>query len=203
MIPSIQTSWTFPGVLSLPSALVVTGGQSIQVYTQKTGWYWSDQPLPILCSIVTLTIAGNICYALGVNFLGWTIYSPPLSLYVPIENILWDRNKTAPGMAYEYRDKMIYPSYRWKELPGGTPAFSLEATVLAGNLITIGKYGQQYDNVVRMYSLTNESWSSIGQLPDQVGDATITALSPTELLVTGKKQDGVLSVYRGSIKLFE
>ena len=106
-------------------------------------------------------------------------------------------------MAYEYRDKMIYPSYRWKELPGGTPVFSLEATVLAGNLITIGKYGQQYDNVVRMYSLTNESWSSIGQLPDQVGDATITALSPTELLVTGKKQDGVLSVYRGSIKLFE
>ena len=209
VIPSMQISRMFPGVLSLPSALVISGGgQSIEIYTEEKGWYWSNQPLPIPCTDVTLVVAGSNCYALGANYtkelllLDWTPYNPPLSLYVSTEDILWDRNKTVPGMAYEYRDKLIFPSYRWKELPGGTQAYSLVATVLAGNLLTLGKYGQRYDKLARMYSLSNESWCFIGELPDNFGGATITTLSSTNMLVTGKKQNGILSVYMGSVQLF-
>ena len=223
-IPNISMSRVFPEVLSLPSALVVAGGQSIQyyrdysgyywersieVYTQKTGWYWSDQPLPDSGTDLTLTASGNNCFVLMGNYskayiyLDWISHKSPLSLYVPIENILWDRNKTAPGRAYEYRDKLIFPSYRWKQLPGSrtSQASSLVATVLAGNLITLGAQRQKGDSLLRMYSLTNESWTKISQLPDNLDGATVTALSSTELLVTGNKEGGLLSVYRGFVQI--
>lgn len=222
-IPNMQMSRVFPEVLSLPSALVVAGGQSIhyyrdytgyywkrsiEVYTQKTGWYWSDQPLPDSGTDLTLTVSGNNCFVLMGNYskayiyLQWISHKPPLSLYVPIENILWDRNKTVPGRAYEYRDKVIFPSYRWKQLPGGrsSQASSLVATVLAGNLITLGAQRQK-DSFLRMYSLTNEDWTHISQLPDNLDGATVTALSSTELLVTGNKEGGLLSVYRGVVQI--
>ena len=223
VIPNMQMSRVFPKVLSLPSALVVAGGQSIQyytdykgyywrksieVYTQETGWYWSDQPLPDASTDLTLAISGNNCFVLGGNYskayiyLQWISHKPPLSLYAPIENILWDRNKTVPGSAYEYRDKLIFPSYRWRELPGGRSrqANSLVATVLAGNLITLGTVGRK-DNLLRMFSLTNATWTQISQLPDILDGATVTALSSTELLVTGNKEGGLLSVYRGSVQI--
>ena len=206
-IPNMQESRSFPAVLSLPSALVVAGGEaSIEIYTEDTGWYWSDHPLPNSCTDVTLNVAGNTCFALGGNYSREILSSDwfPLALYGPLENLLWDRNKTVPGMAYDYRNTMISPSYRWRNLPGGIQAYSLVATVLARNLLTLGKRGNQFDKQLRMVSLTNESWSEIGQLPDdlQVDSATMTALSSTELFVTGKKLSGFLSVYIGTIEIF-
>lgn len=206
-IPNMQESRSFPAVLSLPSTLVVAGGgASIEIYTEDTGWYWSDHPLPNSCTDVTLNVAGNTCFALGGNYSREMLSSDwyPLALYGPLENLLWDRNKTAPGMAYKYRNTIIYPSYRWRNLPGGPQAYSLVATVLARNLLTLGKRGNPFDKQLRMLSLTNESWSEIGQLPDglQVDSATMTALSSTELFVTGKKLNGFLSVYIGTIEIF-
>ena len=67
-------------------------------------------------------------------------------------------------------------------------ASSLVATVLAGNLITLGAQRQKDYSLLRMYSLTNESWTQISQLPDNLDGATVTALSSTELLVTGNKK---------------
>ena len=118
-IPDMQMPRVFPEVLSLPSALVVAGGQSMQyytdykgyhwlksmeVYTPETGWYWSDQPLPESCTDLSLSVSGSSCYVLGGNYtkayiyLQWSSHRPPskenTSWYVPIENILWDRNKT-------------------------------------------------------------------------------------------------------------
>ena len=73
-IPNISMSRVFPEVLSLPSALVVAGRQSIQyyrdytgyywersteVYKQKTGWYWSDQPLPDSGTDLILSVSGK------------------------------------------------------------------------------------------------------------------------------------------------
>ena len=206
VIPSMQTPMIRPGVLSLPSALVVASGRSLHIYTQETGWYWSDQPLPFSCTDVILTETGNTCFTIGgerfLTYWDWIYYDLPFSLYISTEDLLWDRNKAVPGMAYEYRDS-IFPSYRWRKLPGGTKAYSLAATILAGNLVTLGRHGQRYNNQVRMYSLTSESWSCIGQLPENLNDVTITALSSIELFVIGKKQDGVLSVYRGLIQLFQ
>ena len=222
-VPDMQMPRVFPEILSLPSALVVTGGQSMdyytsykgyhwlrsmEVYTADTGWYWSDQPLPESCTDLSLSISGSSCFVLGGNYskayiyLRWISHELPLSLHVPIENILWDRNKTTPGMAYEYREKIIFPSYRWKELPGGRSgqAVTLVATVLAGNLITLGSQGKKSDTYLRMYSLTDQSWTEISQLPGALEGPTVTALSSTELLVTGNKNNSrLLSVYRGTV----
>lgn len=224
VIPDMQMPRVFPEVLSLSSALVVAGGQSMQyyahyngyhwlksmeVYTPDTGWYWSDQPLPESCTDLSLSISGSSCFVLGGNYTKAYIYSQwishkqPLSLYVPVENILWDRNKTTPGMAYEYQEKVIFPTFRWKLLPGpgGRPnqANSLVATVFAGNLITFGTQGKK-DTHLRMYSLTDQSWTEISQLPGVLEGPTVTALSLTELLVTGNmNSSGLLSVYRGTV----
>lgn len=210
VIPDMPTSRKFPAVLSLSSALVIAGGEnSIAIYTQEMGWYWSNQPLSVPCTDVTLAVAGNTCYALAGNYTKELLQSDwfPLSMYVSTDDIFYDRDRVVQGTAYENRNELIYPSYRWRELPGGfsIQANSLVGTVFASNLVTLGKRSQPWNNTIRMYSFTKQSWTQIGQLPEDVhvGSATITALSSTVLLVTGKNQDGLLSVYIGSIQLLQ
>ena len=185
----------FPGILSLPSALIIAGGEnSISVYTKETGWYWSNQPLTVSCSDVALVTAGNSWLETipksSCNLTGFH------SMYISLNDLLYDRNKTVPGRAYEDRNELFSPSYTWKQLPGGfdTQANSLVGTVLAGNLVILGKRSQPWNSELKMFSFMQESWTRIGQLPDdlQVGTATIAALS-------GKKEDGLLSVYIGSV----
>ena len=210
VIPDMPISRTFPAVLSLSSALVIAGGEnSIGIYTQEKGWYWSNQPLSVPCTDVTLAVAGNTCYALAGNYTKEPLQSDwfPLSIYVSIDDLLCDRDEVKQGTAYKNRNELIYPGYRWRDLPGGfsTQANSLVGTVFASNLVTLGRRSQPWNGTIRMYSFTKQSWTQIGQLPEgvHVGSATITALSSTVLLVTGKNQDGLLSVYIGSIQLFQ
>ena len=98
VIPSMQTPMIRPGVLSLPSALVVASGRSLHIYTQETGWYWSDQPLPFSCTDVILTETRNTCFTIGgerfLTYWDWIYYDLPFSLYISTEDLLWDRNKT-------------------------------------------------------------------------------------------------------------
>ncbi len=206
VIPDMPIARTFPAVLSLPSALIVAGGEnSIGIYTSDTGWYWSNQPLVSPCTDVTLAVAGNRCYLLAGNYSKELLQSDwfPLSQYIAIDDILYDRNKVTPGNALKNRNELIFPSYRWKELEGGfnAQANSLVGTVLASNLITVGMRGQSSNKDVRMYSFSQKTWSWISVLPEeiQVNTVTITSFSPTKLLMTGRKTDGYLSVYIGSL----
>ena len=206
VIPDMPISRQFPAVLSLSSAMVVAGGErSIGIYTQERGWYWSNQPLSVPCSDVTLIATGNRCFTLAGNFTKEPLTSDwfPLSMYVSIDDLLYDRDKIVPGRGYEDRNELIYPSYRWRELPSGfsTQANSLVGTVLASNLVTLGKRSQPWNKEVRMFSLTQENWTQIGELPDDLraDTATIDILSSTDLFVTGKNHEGHLSVYIGSL----
>ena len=84
VIPDMPISRQFPAVLSLSSAMVVAGGEnSIEIYTQERGWYWSNQPLPVPCSDVTLLATGNKCFTLAGNFTKELLTSDwfPLSIY--------------------------------------------------------------------------------------------------------------------------
>ena len=206
VIPDMPTSRVYPAVLSLPSALVIAGGEnSIGIYTEEAGWYWSNQPLTSSCTDVTLAVAGSNCYVLAGNHTKELLQSDwfPLSQYVSTDHLLYDRNKVLIGTAYENRNLLLYPNISWKQLEGG---FSAQANTLIGtafvsNLVTVGRRSQSWNSTVRMYSLTQKTWVQIGELPSDllVGSATLTSLSSTHLLVTGRKQDGVLSIYIGSL----
>lgn len=209
-IPDMPTSRIFPAVLSLSSGLVIAGGeQSIAIYTRNIGWYWSNQPLSVPCTDVTLVVAGDIGYVLAGNYTKELLVSDwfPLSMYISIDDLLYNRNKVVPGRAFENRNDLIYPSYRWRNLPGGfsTQANSLVGTTFTRNLITLGVRSQQWNRAVRMYSLTEMSWIQIGELPSElnIASATIASLSSTtDFFVTGKEQDTKsLSVYIGSLQL--
>lgn len=204
-IPDMLTSRVFPAVLSLSATLVIAGGEnSIAIYTEETGWYWSNQPLSVPCSDVTLTVVGKNCYLLAGNYSKELSQSDwfPLSLYVSTVDLLYDRNKVTKGTAYENRNQLIYPSYRWRNLEGGfgAQASSLVGTAFSSNLVTVGKRGASWNSELRMYSLTRKTWVKIGHLPSgiRVNSATLTYLSSTNMLVTGRKHDGVLSIYIGS-----
>lgn len=211
VLPDMPISRTFPAVLSLSSTLIIAGGgeNSIGIYSSETGWYWSNQPLPVPCTDVTLAVAGRYCYALAGNYSKELLQKDwfPLSQYVSTEYLLYDRNKVTKGTAFECRNELMYPSYQWRDLEGGfsAQANSLIGTVFASNLVTVGIRSQSWNNSVRMYSLTQKSWVQIGQLPEgiQAGSATITSLPSFEnFLVTGKRKDGLLSVFIGSLELF-
>ena len=190
--------------------MVIAGGeQSIAIYTREIGWYWSNQPLSDSYTDVMLMVAGDICYVLAGNYRKELLQSDwfTLSMFVSIGDLLYDRNKVVPGTAFENRNELIYPSYRWRNLPGGfsTQANSLVGTTFARNLVTLGVRSQPWNSAVRMYSLTDESWISVGELPSELnaGSATVASLSSTVgFFVTGKGQTaGILSVYIGSVQL--
>ena len=206
VIPDMPISRQFPAVLSLSSAIVVAGGErSIGIYTQEKGWYWSNQPFPVPCSDVTLLATRKRCFTLAGNFTKELLASDwfTLSMYVSIDDLLYDRDNIVQGRAYENRNEFISPTYRWRELPGdySTQVNSLVGTVLASNLVTLGERGQPWNNEVRMFSLSQETWTPIGELPDDLraDTATLAALSSTNLFVTGKNHQGHLSVYIGSL----
>ncbi len=207
VIPDMPISRVFPAIATLPSALIVAGGErSIGIYTSETGWYWSNQPLSVPSTDVTLAVTSSICYLLAGNYSKELLQSDwfPHSQYIAIDDLLQDRNKVTPGSAFKNRNELIYPSYRWRQLEGGftMQANTLVGTVLAGNLITVGMRGQSWNNSVRMYSLSKGSWIQIGVLPEglHINTITIASFSPSELVVTGRKTgpDGYLSVYISS-----
>ena len=91
----------------------------------------------------------------------------PLSMYVSTDDLLKDMDETIPGKAYENRNDLFFSSYRWSELPSGfsTQANSLVGTVLASNLVVLGNRSQPWNIELRMFSLTQETWTQIGKLP--------------------------------------
>ena len=197
-IPCMPTARSFPGVLSLQSALVVAGGIdptgrlrwycgfcTVEIFKLDTSQWYSTDPLPTACYNTSLVAIGNTCYALGGH--SALPYVPLLNqaLYASVDDLLG--NAVPANQTSSHRGS----SDTWKTLPN-TPTYGPAATVLAGNLLAAG--GDKKE--MYLYSSETESWVYTGSLPcDSKEFGSIVSLSSLDILVIA---NGGNSVYKGT-----
>ena len=203
-IPSMPTARWSPGVLSLQSALVVTGGAAftytatVEIFKPDTSQWYRTDPLPTACYNLSLVAIGNTCYALGGAGGGSNLNQ---ALYASVDDLLGNAvpaNQTTHSGSSDIQSA-------WKTLPN-TPTYQPAVAVLAGNLLAIGgkktsKGGADMKKFY-MYSPSTNSWVYISDLPAPRSDTVAAVLSSTEVLLIGGR-DGIKvnMVYKGTLQL--
>ena len=220
-IPPVPTARRSPGVLSLQSALVVAGGltsdgrytDAVEIFKADTSQWYTTDPLPTACCLISLVATGNTCYALG----GYKDLSRlNQALYASVDDLL---HNAVPANQTTHSGSSDTQS-AWKTLPD-TPTYQPTAAVLAGHLLAVGgreteddvedDYEDDYEGVeggatmkeVYTYSPSTNSWIYISDLPAPRYRAGVAVLSPSEILVIGGRCDGgrVNTVYKGTLHL--
>ena len=203
-IPPIPTARYSPSVLSLQSALVVAGGYTVSSYTAAveifrsniSQWYRTD-PLPTVCSDISLVVIGNTCYALG----GYNGVYLNQALYASIDDLL---GTAVPANQTTHNGSSDTQS-AWKTLPN-TPTYGPAAAVLAGNLLAIGgeetSIGGAPKKEVYVYSLSANSWVYISDLSAPQSGTAVAVLSSTRIMVIGGWDgDSMNTVYKCTLIL--
>lgn len=188
-VPPMPTARDSPGVLSVPSALIVAGGDmsskrqetnAVDVFKTDTSQWHCTTALPTACQIVRLVAIGNRCYALG-GVKGSENFSQ--ALYASVDDLLHNQ-------IHSTHTSTSSTQSTWKTLPN-TPNYRPAAAVLAGSLLAIGgkktsrsKDGTDAKKEIYKYSHCTSSWIHISDLPIPLHtDAAV--LSSTEILVIG------------------
>ena len=196
----MPTARPLPSVLSLQSALVVTGGvpytTAVEVFRPDTSQWCKTDSLPVGCCLIPLVAIGNTCYALG----GSNDSYLNQALYALVDNLL--RNAVPANQTTHSGSSDTQSA--WKMLPN-TPTYRPAAAVLAGNLLAIGgnetSEGGAPKKEVYMYSPSTNSWIYISDLPAPRSSTAVAVLSSTEVLVIGGwgERERVNTVYQGTL----
>ena len=193
-IHPMPTSKFAPGVLSLPSGLLVAGGtnpfgsyvEAVEIFKADTSQWYRTDPLPTACREASLVIIGNTCYALG----GFK-YPSHLNqaLYASVDDLL--SNAVPADQTTDNSGSNIQSA--WKIL-ANTPNYGPAAAVLAGNLLAIGGKGSSEGELdkkeVYMFSPSTNAWIYFGDLPEPRSSTAVAVLSSTEFLVIGGRCEG-------------
>ena len=191
-IPPIPTARSFPGVLSLQSALIVAGGATLSFPASFTAvveifkpdssqWYRTD-PLPTACQTLSLIAYNNTCYALGGYNSGKSLDQ---ALYASTDDLL---SRVVPVNQTSYCSASSYTLSAWKALPN-TQTYRPTAATLGGRLLAIGGLktysGGGVMKGVYMYSPSTDSWSHVSDLPAPQSGVAVAVMSSREILVIG------------------
>ena len=214
-IPSMPTARASPGTLSLQSALVVAGGHmeeleyiieedtiaKVDIFKPDASQWYKTDPLPTPCCDVSLTVIGNMCYALGGLRRSFMITRLNQAHYASVDDLL---QNAVPAHQSSSDDTC---QSAWKKI-ADTPTYRPTAAVLAGKILAIGgsetSEGGAAKKEVYMYSPSASSWIYISDLPAPRYGAAAAVLSSTEIFVIGGwcgGHDRVRTVYKGTLQL--
>ena len=197
-IPPMPTARSSPGVLSLQSALVVEGGNTVsytaavEIFKLDTSQWYRTDSLPTVCYNISLVAIGTTCYILGAGL------PRNEALYASVDDLF---GNAVPANQTTHSHTSDTQSV-WKTLPN-TPTYGPAAAVLAGNLLAIGGDDENFMGATKevyMYSPSTNSWIHISDLPAPLSDTTVAVLSLTKILVIGGLDNDyamVNTVYRG------
>ncbi len=195
-IPPMPTARRFPVVISLPTHLVVAGGNSsdftniVEIYNISTFQWSKADRLPRACEDPIGTVCNNTIYLYG-GFDGNHL-STVCAAQV---DSLTSADRQDDGSA----DSV------WKEL-ADTPFVRPSAVTISDTVFAVGGTDTECVPTQRIhtYSRSMDSWLYVGDLPSPVAVAATVALSPTDCLVIGgKNKSGRLSTaYKLFIKNF-
>ena len=201
-IPPMPTARDSLGVLSLQSALIVTGGytsslyiDAVEVFKPDTSQWYRTDPLPTACCHISLVAIGNTCIALG----GYNGSYLSQAVYASVDDLL--RNAVPANQTTHSGSSDTQSA--WKMLPN-TPTYGPATAVLAGKLLVIGGIETSRGvpkKEVYMYSPSTNSWMYISDLPTPRSLAAVAVLSSTRVSVIGggNGREIINTVYQGTL----
>ena len=196
-------------VATTQSAIVASGGltdisdnkavscDTVEVYSSETSQWYTADPLPVPCFIMTSVTIADTWYLLGGA--GTDGKDLTTVLYTPLAALI--QKATSPT------HQSASPTSVWKTLPD-TPLRSSAAASLSGSLLAIGGYSNKTPSSPSVHiflSLTN-SWVRVtnGDLPEARYGCTAVQLSSNLVLVLGGRNDQdkcTKTVFLGSITI--
>ena len=210
-MPTARDSLT---VFSAQSALIACGGltdisdskdvacTTVEVYTTLTSQWYTADPLPVPCMMMSSATINNTAYLLG----GLTTDDKIIQtvLYAPLASLIQRATSHPQQSASAARPDST--SSAWKTLQD-TPLWLSTAASLGGMLLAVGGQNYQDDThqAVHVYSPATSTWIQVESKypPRSRSLCTAVELSANRLLVVGgRNQDAtsMKSVFLGSFK---
>ena len=176
-IPPMPTARCAPAVVSLPTHLVVVGGNSrgltniVEIYNINISKWNEADRLPLACRDQIGTVCNNTVYLVG-GFNGInlsTVYTAQVDSLTSADR---QNDRSADSV--------------WKEL-ANTSFVRPSAVTISDTVFAVGGMDSKYDPTQRVhaYSPSMDSWLYVGDLLSPLLYAATVALSPTKFLVIG------------------
>ena len=213
---TIPTARAFPGVMSVPSGLIVAGGLTelyddeytdvVEIFQLDTSQWYKPHPLPRCYSYLSTVSIGNMCYVFGeCKHSDQECTSFPKAFCAPVDNLIRSTIPTMDTGSYFYNIDDAHTV--WKTLPN-TPAFQPVAASLDDHLLAIGGWQTSRDGArmkeVYAFSPSMSSWVYVSNLPAPRTNVAVAVMTKTEILVIGGHggdDDRVSTVYKGTLNL--
>jgi N-acetylneuraminic acid mutarotase len=197
----MPTARSFPTVVSHQSYVIVAGGivggeyvHAVEIFVMAYEQWVICERIPVPCYNMSAVVIQDKCYLLGGFNNNGTLNHV---FCVAISDIV------NSGLSHTRSISSV-----WKRFPE-TPACGPMATVIAGSLFILG--GDETctqtatQERIHVYSPSSNSWVYVNDLPAPRIDATVTALSSTEILVIGGRESKdigtVNTVYKGVVQI--
>ncbi len=181
-IPPMPTVRDSPAVVSLPTHLVVAGGDmgsgdytdNVEIYNVSTSQWSETDRLPYACYNLRGIVCNNTVYLMG----GFDGNHFNKVLAVQVDRLI-SADRQDDGSANK-ADSV------WNTI-SNTPVYRPSPVTISDTLFAVGGVDSE-DEVsqkVHAYSSSMDSWLYVGDLPSPVAFAATVSLSPTECLVIG------------------
>ncbi|XP_064385614.1 uncharacterized protein LOC135334389 isoform X2 [Halichondria panicea] len=185
-IPPMPTARDSPAVVTLPTHLVVAGGDvgrvvyidNVEIYNISTSQWSETDRLPYACEDQRGIVCNNTAYLMGGyhgNYINKVLAAQVDKL------ISADRQDDASA---NKADSI------WNTIPN-TPSYRPLPLTISDTLFAVGGRDCESETTQRVYAYSSsmDSWLYVGDLPSPVADAATVSLSPTECLVIGGRDE--------------
>ena len=182
-IPPIPTARHSPAVVSLPTHLVVAGGDvgiftctdNVEIYNINTSQWSETDRLPYAGYDLREIVCNNTVYLMG----GYDDKNLNKVCAAQVDELI-SADRQDDGSANK-ADSV------WNTI-SNTPSYMPSPVTISDNLFAVGGVSEDKatsQRKVYAYSPSMDSWLYIGDLPSPIAYAATVSLSPTECLVIG------------------
>ncbi len=190
-IPPMTTARHSPAVVSLPTHLIVAGGDmgilgytdNVEIYNISTSQWSETDRLPYACASQREIVYNNTVYLIG----GYDDINLNKLCAAQVDKLI-SADRQDDGSA----NKAI----------SNTPFYQPSPATISDTLFVVGGEDSEWKATQRIYAYSSsmDSWLYVGDLPSPIAGAATVSLSPTECLMIGGSNNGRQStVYKISI----
>ena len=195
-IPPMPTARHSPAVVSLPTHLVVAGGDmddgdytdNVEIYNISTSQWSETDRLPYACMNQREIVYNNTVYLMG-GFDGKNLNK----VCAAQVNKLISTDRQDDGSANK-ADSI------WNTI-SNTPSYCPSPVTISDTLFAVGGVDSEREATQRIYAYSSsmDSWLYVGDLPSPIARAATVSLSPSECLMIGgmnKERESQSTVYK-------
>ncbi len=181
-IPPMPTARSSPAVVSLPTHLIVAGGEvgygdytdNVEIYNISTSQWSETDRLPYACYDQRGIVYNNTVYLMG----GYDGKNLNKVCAAQVDKLI-SADRQDDGSANK-ADSV------WNTI-SNTPSYRPSPVTISDTLFAVGGVDSERKATQRIYAYSSsmDSWLYVGDLPSPIAYAATVSLSPTECLMIG------------------